>query len=864
MKKLYTYFFLIVCYSILFVSRSGAQCTAGYSASQLNWDNLDYFITTGSYSGFVTNPMASSQRFAIGPNGVTISASTSSFTLSGENTTHTGNLTNFAGNDVQYTPTVSGDSVVISFDTEVQNLSLALYDVDNLANYTISARNAAGAAVGVNITLQGVSILTVGGVPTLRTVTANNTALANTSNAGSAIISTVAGAVVKTLKIVITSRGNDPVFWMSDLNACVTGSFPNNWRNISRPFTGQAAYIITVVDSQFLLLDPATGYAKPFFKDAGNNSVNGVAYDPVNRVVYYVYNRSGAGGVINPNNKTIRRYFVDAEIIDTAVANVTTSLNIPTFDNGVESAAASFHGGYYYFGIEGYNGARNSGRENTIWRIEFDATLNATRASQVYSTRADSNNRLRHDWSDIAVSNNAMMYDFDGAGGDEMYYHFNLMTGERIEFVPSGPGSTRPTQTGVDWAENVFNAGNSGGLSGTGFVVPYNYNGTVNSAQEYQVFLLPGPTYPSGNWSDCGEAIRPLCDFGDAPASYDPDPWSPAVHEKDTAIRLGATWDREWLKMTPMDATGDGSDEDALLFVPPYFLNSGSYLTPALVYNNTGEPARIVAWIDFNGNGTFDASEACQTVAPIPSMPAMQSVNLYWPGVTTNLTLGSFTYLRIRLVKASTGMSAANATGFYDHGETEDYRIVVENTPLTARLLSFDAKKTGNKVELKWTSTEENGLDNYYIEKRPANGNWSIITQVAARGNGIPGIHQYNFLDEQPFEGTSYYRLKLVSVDGRSQYSAIRSIRFENGISEITIIPNPAQNKTRVTLYANNTERLTLHLIDITGRTVWQSTETVQQGVHAIEIPLAGKPPGSYVLRVQQNGQTLSRIIIVE
>jgi len=262
MKRKFTQTVLSCCIFFLISSETPAQCPVGYTQSQLNWDFLDYLVTTGSYSGFVTNAIASNQNFMLGTTRTTISAATPSFTLAGENATHTGELAGYTGQDVQYTPTGNGDSVVITFDQVVTNARFAIYDIDNIASYRISARDAAGIALAPAVTLQASTILTIGGTPTnvqVGTVSATN--LATNSNQGSAIV-TVAGPV-KVIKIVITARGNDPVFWLSDINACVSGSFPNNWRNISRPFTGMPAYILTVVDNNFLMLDPATGRAKP-------------------------------------------------------------------------------------------------------------------------------------------------------------------------------------------------------------------------------------------------------------------------------------------------------------------------------------------------------------------------------------------------------------------------------------------------------------------------------------------------------------------------------------------------------------------------------------------------------------------------
>lgn len=868
MKKTFTPLIILLFYLLHTPFAMQAQCGPGYSASQLNWDYLDYMTASGSYSGFVTNAMAGNQNFTIGPNRVNIRASATNFTLAGENALHTGNLAGFTGQDVQYTPIVNGDSIVIIFDQPVTNARLALYDIDNAASFTVSARNAANAALNPTVTLQASTILAVGGVATAVTVgTASVTNLANNSNQGTAII-TVAGPV-KVIKIVITARGNDPVFWMSDINACVTGSFPNSYRVISRPFTGMPAYVIVVNNNNFMLLDPNTGRTKPFFTDPGAPSHNSLAYDPYNRILYYTYNRSGAGGVIDPNNRTIRKYSVDAETIGVLTTNVTTSLGIPVFDNGLESAAASFHGGYYYTGVEGYNAARNSGRENTIWRIEFDAAQNAIRASQVYSARADSfwnsSDRLRHDWSDFGVSDNNMLYDFDGAGGDEMYYHFNLMTGQRTEFVPSGAGYVRPNQVAINWKDSLFNEGGTSGLSAPGFVAPYNYNGTIDATKQFNIFTNPGPVYPTGNWADAAEAYRPLCDFGDAPVSYDPDPWSPAVHERDTALRIGPTFDREWNKTSSVLANADGADEDGLAYVPIFSPTAGNYLAQVSVYNNTGVNATLIAWLDFNGNGAFDAGETCQPLAPIPSSAATQNRYLYWPSAPSSLPFGSFTYLRIRLTKTVNGMTAANATGYYEDGETEDYRITVDNFPLSVNLQSFNAKLISDKnVELKWTTTAEENFTGFEIQRSTDNINWLSLGMVYATGNGSSSVNEYVFNDLNPAKGRSYYRLKMISSGGEYRNSNVAVITIRSGLQRITLSPNPAAGPVTLTINSSADANALISIIDISGKVLYKKEMLITKGSNSPTIPFTEKlDNGIYMVRVNINEESFVQRLVI-
>lgn len=864
MKKIFTQ--ILRCWYVFFLLASApvyGQCPVGYTQSQINWDFLDYLVSNGSYSGFVTNAMASSQHFMMGTTRVSVDAATPSFTLAGENATHTGELAGYTGQDVQYTPTINNDSIVITFDQVVTNARFALYDIDNLASFRISARDAAGTALTPIVTLQATTILTLGGIPTAVTVgTASATNLPTNSNSGSAIIS-VTGPV-KVIKIVILNRGSDPQFWLSDINGCVSGSFPNNWRNISRPFTGMPAYILTVEDNNFLMLNPANGRAKPLFTDPGWTNVNGMAYDPVNRVLYYTFSLMPT----SITNKTIWKYDLDAETIGTLVANVTTSLGIPTYDQGVESGSASFYNGFYYFGVESSNSTRTSGRENTVWRIEFDVANNPTRATQVYATRSDSSiggtNTLIHDWSDVGVTNNAMMYDFDGAASDPEWYHFNLMTGQRTEYTPVGTGINHPRQLAIDWAENVYNQGNILSTTpSTGFIVPYNYNGTVNAAQNYTVTVNAVP--PSGSWGDCSEAFRPLCDFGDAPASYDPDPWSPAVHERDTALRIGPTFDREWNKISSLPANADGADEDGLSYTPIFSPGAGNFLAQVAVYNNTGGNATLIAWLDFNGNGTFDAGEACQTLPPVPSAPTLQNRYLYWPSAPTPLPNGSYTYLRIRLTRAVHGMTNANPTGYYEDGETEDYTILVDNYVLTVNLLSFNANLVaGDKVKLDWTSSGEENFNGFEVQRSADNSNWTVINTINATGNGNAAENSYMDTDINPLPGKSFYRLRMISGGGTYRYSDVRTVTIRKGIQDITVSPNPASETAQLSILSLQNAEAGMTIIDMNGRVVYQQTMAVTKGMNNIDIPVVQKlNNGMYIIQVRMQEETITEKLVI-
>lgn len=870
MKKVYTNLLAIIVLITVSFHHASGQCAAGYTQSQLNWDYLDFLPSANAnYTpSYLLGITPYDQDYSIGTRRVNFTmAPAGNIILNGENATNTANALSFAspGQDVQFTTTNSANTTItMTFDADVTNVRFSLFDLDNNQRVTIAASNSIPAVVPAVLTLANVGsgIIIVG-----PQATAPGSSYNNNDNNGTLNVQIL--GPVQTITITLSNSTGD--LWLSDIDACVTGTFPAGYRSVSRPFTGMPGYIVSIVDNKFMLLNPANGRIKPLFTDPGHTNMNGMAYDPYKRILYYTYSLTGTPS----NTKTIYKYNVDNETITTFMADVNAApLNIPTYRPGVTSGSASFYNGSLYFGVEASNSTLNSGRENTVWKIDFAAdSITPIRASQVYAARVDSNNGtgdvLIHDWSDIGVTNNGMMYDFDGARNDSMYYHFDLMSGQRTQFLPSGAGNIGPKQLAIDWQENIYNMG--GLPSGTpltigGYIVPYSYNGTVNNAQNHLVNTMPGPVYPTGSWGDCSEAFRPLCDFGDAPASYDPNPWSPAVHEKDTAIRIGATWDREWLKLSSSLANGDGADEDGMSWVPIFSPGASNYLGYVTVYNNTGETATLIAWLDFNGNGLFDSGEACQAQAAVPSMPSMQGRYIYWPSAPTSLPNGSFTYLRIRLVRGSAGMTNANSTGYYDHGEVEDYRVVVDNFPLKATLLSFNAKViTSGNVELKWTSSDEENFNGYEIQRSDNNVRWSPLSFSHAKGNNLATEIVYSYNDMHPLTGKSFYRLKLVSGDGKFKYSEVKTITIQKSIEQIIIYPNPASDMAGLRIDLSVDAVASIIIIDVNGRRLYSQTSVIHKGINNINLPVTDKlSSGLYFVQVEINGELFSRKLIIK
>jgi hypothetical protein len=153
-----------------------------------------------------------------------------------------------------------------------------------------------------------------------------------------------------------------------------------------------------------------------------------------------------------------------------------------------------------------------------------------------------------------------------------------------------------------------------------------------------------------------------ILDRSDAPTSY-----GEATHSIVSGIQLGAAIDSDAVSIANATASGDGTDDDGVTFVGGTTLNTGATASVSVVTSGTGV---LHAWIDFNGNGTFESSER------ITNWVGGNSST----GGTTTLTFGvpegftGNTYARFRY---SSDVAAANPSGSASDGEVEDYQITL-------------------------------------------------------------------------------------------------------------------------------------------------------------------------------------------
>ncbi|MCE7042704.1 T9SS type A sorting domain-containing protein [Dyadobacter sp. CY312] len=116
------------------------------------------------------------------------------------------------------------------------------------------------------------------------------------------------------------------------------------------------------------------------------------------------------------------------------------------------------------------------------------------------------------------------------------------------------------------------------------------------------------------------------------------------------------------------------------------------------------------------------------------------------------------------------------------------------SNPLPVKLASFSAKavETENNqlVAVEWATATETNSDYFEIERSIDAKNWDLIGNKAAAAESDQ-LKRYYFQDNSPVAGKSYYRLKMVDLDGSFAYSRIVSTSLTEDGAVLTIYPNP-------------------------------------------------------------------------
>ncbi|MEE4177664.1 MAG: hypothetical protein V2I46_09150 [Bacteroides sp.] len=155
---------------------------------------------------------------------------------------------------------------------------------------------------------------------------------------------------------------------------------------------------------------------------------------------------------------------------------------------------------------------------------------------------------------------------------------------------------------------------------------------------------------------------------------------------------------------------------------------------------------------------------------------------------------------------------------------------------------------TTDNIELFWTTAKEDNSAFFTIQRSTDNAKWLPVGNILEAAGERTA---YEFTDEYPFEGTSWYRLRLTDINGKFSFSEVEEASWTAKDLNFKVLKDPGTWTIRFPVIGQYiVEAYTLH-----GRRI-----LVDQVEQTVTMPA---PDGAVVIRVTNNKErTASRVVM--
>ncbi len=168
-------------------------------------------------------------------------------------------------------------------------------------------------------------------------------------------------------------------------------------------------------------------------------------------------------------------------------------------------------------------------------------------------------------------------------------------------------------------------------------------------------------------------------------------------------------------------------------------------------------------------------------------------------------------------------------------------------------LTEFDATNNGDgRALLNWETASEQNSSYFEVERSVNGDNFNtVVSKVRAAGKSSSSL-KYQSYDLKPVVGANYYRLKMVDLEGKTAYSAVRKVIF-SGDQQGAISVYPTDNHDGIVNVSlpQGLEGAQIKVINAAGQVI----NAPADGIALMRtVNIAGLPAGIYMLQVADKG----------
>jgi hypothetical protein len=223
--------------------------------------------------------------------------------------------------------------------------------------------------------------------------------------------------------------------------------------------------------------------------------------------------------------------------------------------------------------------------------------------------------------------------------------------------------------------------------------------------------------------------------------------------------------------------------------------------------------------------------------------------------------------------ETTTAGSLGSATYDPDNNVNSFSQFVIVNfnnsSLMSVELINFDAeRKDDNNVQVSWSTSIEKNSKGFHVEVMyDGSQEFKSISYTDAKGNANNGA-TYDINHFNNYSGVSYYRLRIMNIDGTLSFSEVKAVAGKSQtttIIDMTFYPNPVQEilKVRFDQLPEDINSSVVQIINVNGKVLREYTRNLTS-YQVMEIDgIQDLSPSIYLISLKlDNGQNIVKKFI--
>jgi hypothetical protein len=217
---------------------------------------------------------------------------------------------------------------------------------------------------------------------------------------------------------------------------------------------------------------------------------------------------------------------------------------------------------------------------------------------------------------------------------------------------------------------------------------------------------------------------------------------------------------------------------------------------------------------------------------------------------------------RVIVATTAANLSSANCQ-VTDGSSVINLNVIDCGIPLKTDLLSFNGTLVNNYSNLTWATSKEEQALKYHVERSTDGTHFTEIGVIDGYNNDDI-VNQYSFVDPAAVSGKVYYRVIVINSGNNKKYTRI--IQLSNQAAAnfgLTNVINPFNQILEFDVTTSVTTKVDVELLDMFGKVIKRKVYLVQTGVNMLSLTNTETlPAGTYILRVRNNDQVLTKKVL--